>query len=160
MYGPGLELQALRQLRRACKRSVNRTFYQGQATKLRVLKQISFSMKAAVPSLRIKNGDILRTIECIEAAGMKPEENICLTLANQKELGRWEDFLRVTVGIITQRNNTLGNLTGMKRPLYHRYYTLLESRPYSGDNDVLYRIVAKNAANSAVAEELGRFYYN
>lgn len=160
MPSMGLKSKSLRQLRRACRRAVNRAFYQGQTTQLRELKQISLLMISAVPSLRWVKGEILKTIDCKEASGIAPHDNIPLTIAIQKELGRWDDFLRVVVQIISERNTTTRRVTCAKARLYDRYYTVLELPSSSGDSKVLYKVVAKDSTNTNVAQQFDQFYYD
>lgn len=159
MYGPGLTLKSLCLLRRACRRSVYLAIYQDQGTSLGELKQICYSMVAAVPSLRCAKGEIVKTLDCLEAAGMASQDNMRLTLAIQKELSHWDDLLQVVVRIIAEKETAIGNVTGEKERFTARYYTVLESVSRSAEDKALYRIVAKDSASAVVAEELERFNF-
>lgn len=154
MYG-SLNSKAFRVLRRACRRAINRAFYQGQQMQLRELKQISVLMTSAVQSLQLAKGEVVKTIHRKEAAGIAPLEKIPLTPAVQKELGQWDDFLRVVVEIISENHNGTKTQTCANGRSIDRYYTVRECNYCSKENKIMYKIIQKDST-----EEFDRFYYD
>lgn len=116
-------------------------------------------MEAVLPALRPVNSAVKKAIEVGVKKGVKVvklQENV------QKELGEWEDFLRLVVQIITEKNNATKKKSFSKKLFKDRHYTVLDVIFFPTDIGTLYRIVSHTShmkSTKSIRPELRRFYY-